>query len=270
MKKFILGLSVVMMAAGNAQANSFNDAIITALNEKYTKKYDSWEELGSDVTTIKGLMASNCENLEASWCKRIITSISNIEPPSSRPQKIITRAGKACKAAGGRYRTGYLSRNTAGLAASTDSIDLFLFENAEFISRRDYHATAYYGVCSDGETDKSLIMTMGVGRKIPDSNSAFSLVEKGNTFIYLVDMAAQSQKFTGLARAQENAESEFDNCMAGDLEPGNEVIYKGRKGMVVESKAPLVQVQMSDDLKWVKLADVRRDIGDCRNFVNRN
>jgi len=271
MKIVIVGIALAIPSVALAQAPSKSfEAISSAIDDKYAKKYDSWEALGVDESKVNGTMANNCTRLEAKWCKRLETSIINVEPPSSRPEKIIVRAKKACESIGGSFRSQSLSRNTSGLAESSDVIQRLVFEKVELIPRRDYIATRYYGVCSRDGQQEALIVTSGIGKKALNSDGSKSygaFVAKGNTFIYMIDIAAEKTRFDSLESQQTNADNAFEDCMALPLAPGFEVITRGKKGLVVEVKGPLVQVQTNDALSWVKSEDVKRDISDCRKYV---
>ena len=271
MRPFLVGCVMALFSPVLAQAQSESFAAISAdLDGKYSKKYDVWDALGTDESTVNGTMANNCTRLKAQWCKRLETAIVNIDPPYSRPEKIISRAQKACKATGGSFKSSTLSRNTRGLAKSSDAIQRLVFEKVELIPRRDYIATRYYGVCSRGGQNETLIVTSGVGKESLNSDGSKSygaLVAKGNTFIYMVDMVSDKARFDDLVKQQTQADDAYETCMAKPFEPGFEVMAKGRKGLIVEVKGPLVQVQTDGTLSWMKAEDVKRDSADCRKFV---
>ncbi len=229
-------------------------AITAELDKKYLKKYDSWEQLSTDEATIDGIYSTNCKRLQASFCRRLDTSIMNIEGEHSRLRKIRDRAVKACRSAGGQFASG---------TRLNDGINLFLKENSLHIARTDYIKKKYHGVCSIDGVNDTLFVAMAYVKNIyrPDgTHDGRAFTQKGKVFIYLADMKAKASMFNTYSTTAQNTADIYRACMSRPLEAADTTTV----GLVVEIKGRLAQVQRSTGVKWMKISDLRKHSSDCR------
>lgn len=244
--------------AANTDTSTVKAEIVSQIQTYIAEKEKTFETGGMDAAVTR-----ICTDSKAISCHKF--RISEIKR-KKRAVNIMTMLAEGCLAAGGEYKKSDQYPSKDGISQYFNKHKLegdWQMRSGQALEKRDVHM----GCWVDGKPELFLnVLSMEPYRADPKEISGLLMGAKTRMYIMIYDadnlrsefaqfvnqMALDEQKYAIKKRA-------LDACLAAKPQVGEE----SNKGLIIEIKGPVAQVQSSSRLEWVKTETLKRSVTEC-------